>query len=111
MKIEIKDTGAEPTFDHDDEWIVAIDGKRRLVRVWRWSGFYGAREQGRAEARTAEVERLRDAIALAVSPEVDFVDQRDSTAAIRRAIRDLTRCLEIRAAMRTVKLPKLRSAK
>ena len=111
MKIEIKDTGAEPTQDYDAEWVVTIDGRRRTVHVWLGSGYYGAREQGPSGAPTVESDRLRDAVAMAVSPDVDYTSRLDSTAAIRRAVRDLTRCLEIRAAMRGVKLPKLRSAK
>lgn len=106
MKIEIKDTGREHP-QGGDIWAVTIDGKRHDVAVWQGSGFYGA-DAGRG---VTEDNRLRSAIATAVSPEVDFVDQRDGTAALRRAIRDLTRCLEIRAAMRGVKLPRLRSAK
>lgn len=106
MKIEIKDTGMV----HDrggDIWAVCIDGKRHDVAVWQGSGFYGA-DAGRG---VSEHDQMRAAIAMAVSPEVEFTDQRDSAAAIRRAIRDLARCLEIRAAMRGVKLPKLRGAK
>lgn len=106
MKIEIKDTGMV----HDrggDIWAVYIDGKRHDVAVWQGSGFYGA-DAGRG---VGEHDRMRDAIAIAVSPEVEFTDQRDSTAAIRRAVRDLTRCLEIRAAVSGVKLPRLRGAK
>ncbi len=106
MKIEIKDTGMDDDCG-GDVWSVTIDGKRHDVAVWQGSGFYGA-DAGRG---VSEHDRMRDAIAMSVSPKVEFTDQRDSTAAIRRAVRDLTRCLEIRAAMRGVKLPKLRGAK
>jgi hypothetical protein len=111
MKIEIKDSGKAPDIDSDAEWIVTIDGKRRTVAVWLGSGFYGARVLGYSGAVNAERERLREAIAIAVSPEVQYVDGRDDAASIRKAVAGLSRCLEIRAAMRGVKLPKLRGAK
>jgi hypothetical protein len=107
VKIEIKDTGEVHVWG-GDVWTVTIGGKRRRVVVWQGSGFYGASSDCNVACESLS---LREAIAMAVSPEVDFVDQRDDSSEIRRAVRDLTRCLEVRAAMRGAKLPKLRSAK
>lgn len=99
MKIKIKDIGG-------NVWAVTVNGRRHTVTVWRGRGCYGA---ACGSAGSVEAPRLRDAVVVALSPRIlpGHVGSYDSTRTIRRTVRDLTRCLEIRAAMRNVKLPKL----
>lgn len=101
MKIEIKDSGG-------NVWAVTINGQRHTVNVWRGRGCYGAARG--STGGSVEAPSLREAVAVALSPHIlpGHVGSYDSTAVIRRAVHDLTRCLEIRAAMRNVRLPKLR---
>lgn len=106
MKISIEDTG-DPTATWDATWLVRIDKRRVSVDVQRRAGWFAARTSG----MTFGGDTVRDAVANAISPRVDAEDQESSTAKIRKAIRDLARCLEIRKAMRGARLPKLPKVK
>lgn len=106
MKISIEDTG-DPTATWDATWLVRIDKRRVSVDVQRHAGWFAARTSG----MTFDGNTVRDAVANAISPRVDAEDQESSTAKIRKAIRDLARCLEIRKAMRGARLPKLPKVK
>lgn len=104
MKISIEDTG-DPSPTWDATWLVRIDRRRALVDVRM------VRDAKYATARAGSVlvdgDTVREAVALAISPRVAWTDGDSSGAEIRKAVRDLTRCLEIRAAMRSVKLPRV----
>lgn len=106
MKISIEDTG-DPTATWDATWLVRIDRRRVSVDVQRHDGWFAARTGG----LTFDGNTVRDAVANAISPRVEAEDQESSTAKIRKAIRDLARCLEIRKAMRGARLPKLPKVK
>lgn len=106
MKISIEDTG-DPSPNWDARWLVRIDKRCVSVDVQRHAGWFVARTSG----MTFDGNTVRDAVANAISPRVDAEDQESSTAKIRKAIRDLARCLEIRKAMRGARLPKLPKAK
>ena len=109
MKISIEDTG-DPTATWDATWLVRIDKRRVSVDVQRLDGWFAARTSG-TSGMTFDGNTVRDAVANAISPRVDAEDQESSTAKIRKAIRDLARCLEIRKAMRGARLPKMPKVK
>lgn len=107
LSITVEDTG-DPSPTWDATWLVRIDRRRVLVDVRMVpEGEYATARAGNV---TVDGDTMREAVAIAISPHVDTATDRESPpATIRRAIRDLTRCLEIREAMRTAKLPRLRA--
>lgn len=106
MKITIKDTGR--TVEHYGEswpvWIADVDGRRRTIEIAWCSGYVAAY----CDDKRVEENTVRAAVWRVLCPDVEFTDERDTPAQIRRAIRDLSRCLEIREALRGVTLPRLK---
>jgi len=107
MKILIEDAG-DPSPNWDARWLVRIDRRRVIVDVRHLAVYATAQVNGVA----VDGDTMREAVTNAISPDVNWATDRESpTATIRKAIRDLARCLEIRKAMRGARLPKLPKVK
>jgi hypothetical protein len=104
MRIGVSDTGREVS-PGVHLWSVSVDGRRVVIEIAWGSGFVTAR--GPRMIMHVEAATAREAVWRAICPSVDYCDERDSVAEMRKVVAGLTRCLELRQALLGVKLPRL----
>ncbi|MBP9863676.1 MAG: hypothetical protein KBD62_37365 [Kofleriaceae bacterium] len=105
MRICVSDTGREAS-PGIHLWSVSVDGRRLVIEIAWGSGFVTTR--GPRMITAIEAATVREAVWRAICPSVDYCDEQDSVAEMRKVVAGLTRCLELRQALRGVKLPRLK---